>query len=117
MASKKDAAPLRGAKLIKKALESAKQNGIIDAPEPLPSSLAKKLKLPNGESISPGMKELFLADGAWIGIDYDDEEAEIEACSLEDVIEEHFGGEAVGKFGEACDLLSEDVVAFGAELD
>jgi hypothetical protein len=115
MASKKDSGPLRGAKLVKKALEVAKDR-VLAAPEPMPAPLARKMKLPNGESLSPGLKELFLADTAWIGIDYDDEEAEIESVSLEDIVEEAFGEEAVAAFGEAYELLGEDVVAFGAEL-
>lgn len=115
MAAKKESGPLRGAKLVKKALEDAKDN-VLSAPEPMPSALARKMKLPNGESLSPGLKELFLADTAWIGIDYDDEEAEVESVSLEDIVEEAFGEEAVAAFGEAYELLGEDVVAFGAEL-
>ncbi len=115
MASKKDSGLLRGAKLVKKAVLAAKE-GVLSAPEPMASSLAKKMKLPNGESLSPALKELFLTDAEWIGIDYDDEEAEIESVSLEDVVEEAFGEEAVAAFGEAYELLGEDVVAFGAEL-
>lgn len=114
MASKKESSPLRGAKLVKKALEVAKERVLASA-EPLPSSLVRKMKLPNGESLSPGLKELLLADAAWLGIDYDDEEAEIEAASLEDVVEEAFGEQALVAFGEAYELLGEDVVAFGAE--
>jgi hypothetical protein len=116
MASKKESAPLRGAKLIKKAIESAKASVITD-PEPVPGTLARKLKLPNGESISPGMKELLAFDASWIGIDYDEDEAEIEGTSLEEVVEEHFGEEAVPAFAEAYEMLSEDCVLFGAELD
>ena len=114
MASKKDSGPLRGAKLVKKALASA--SAIIAAPEPLSASLAKKMVLPNGEKISAGMKELLSADTDWIGIDYDDEEAEIEGMSLEDVVEEAFGEEAVAAFAEAYELLSEDVVYFNGEV-
>lgn len=117
MATKKDTV-LRGAKLIKKAIESAKTSGLIDAPEPIePASLAKKLKLPNGETVSPAMKELLAFDAAWLGIAYDDEEAEIEAMSLDEVIEEHFGEEAVAAFAEACDLLGGDCVLFTTELE
>lgn len=116
MASKKDSGPLRGAKLVKKALAVANTSGMISTPEPLPGSLARKMKLPNGESISAGMKELLSTDAEWIGIDYDDEEAEIEAMSLEDVIEEAFGEEALPAFAEAIELLTEDVVYFGGEV-
>lgn len=116
MASKKDSGPLRGAKLVKKALAAANASGMISSPEPLHGSLARKMKLPNGESISPGMKELLATDAEWIGIDYDDEEAEIEGMSLEDVVEEAFGEEAVPAFGEAFEMLTEDVVYFGGEV-
>jgi hypothetical protein len=116
MASKKDTGVLRGAKLVKKATASGNASGLLAAPEPLPSSLAKKMVLPNGESISAGMKELLVTDADWIGIDYDDEEAEIEGMSLEDVVEEAFGEEAVAAFGEAYDMLTEDVVYFNGEV-
>ncbi|MEO6419836.1 MAG: hypothetical protein ABIP39_10540 [Polyangiaceae bacterium] len=114
MAAKKESAALRGGKLIKKALASA--SDIISAPEPVPSALVRKLKLPNGESISPGMKELLSFDGSWIGIDFDEDEAEIEATSLEEIVEEAFGEEAVTAFGEAYEMLGEDCVAFSGDL-
>jgi len=113
---KKEAGPLRGNKLVKKAIEVAVARGAMSSPEPLPAALVRKLKLPNGESLSPALKELLAFDGGWIGIDYDEDEAEIEATSLEDLIEEAFGEEAVPAFGEAYEILSEDCVAFGAEL-
>jgi ribosomal protein L12E/L44/L45/RPP1/RPP2 len=116
MASKKETGVLRGAKLVKKATAAANTSGILASPEPLPTSLAKKMVLPNGESISAGMKELLTTDTDWIGIDYDDEEAEIEGMSLEDVVEEAFGEEAVAAFGEAYDMLTEDVVYFNGEV-
>jgi hypothetical protein len=111
MAAKKDAPPLRGAKLIKKALTSA--GAVIPTPEPVVG--AKKLKLPNGEPLSPAMKELLTFDGSWLAIDYDDEEFEIEAAALEDIIEESFGEAAVVAFAEATELLGEDLVAFGCD--
>lgn len=118
MASTKDKAALRGAKLMKKAIEAGKSSGVLAAPEPIePASLARKLKLPNGESISPAMKELLAFDAAWLGIAYDDEEAEVEAMSLEEVVEEHFGEEAVAAFGEAYEMLGDDCVLFSAEVD
>jgi hypothetical protein len=113
MAAKKDSALLRGGKLIKKALASA--GAVISDPEPVPSGLVRKLKLPNGESLSPGMKELLTFDGSWIGIDFDEDEAEIEATSLDEIVEEAFGEEAVPAFGEAYEMLGEDCVAFSAE--
>jgi len=116
MASKKDSGVLRGAKLVKKALAAANASGMLAAPEPLPASLVRKLVLPNGEKISAGMKELLTADGDWIGIDYDDEEGEIEAMSLEDLVEEVFGEEAVHAFAEAYEMLGDDIVFFGGEV-
>jgi hypothetical protein len=118
MASKKEGAALRGAKLMKKAIESAKATGVLADPEPIePASLARKLKLPNGEPISAAMKELLAVDVAWLGIPYDDEEAEIEGTSLEEVVEEHFGEEAVPAFAEAYEMFGEECVLFGAELE
>lgn len=114
--AKKEAGPLRGKNLVKKAIEVGVARGTLAAPEPLPPALVRKLKLPNGEPLSSGMKELLAFDGAWIGIDYDEDEAEIEGTSLDEVIEEAFGEEAVAAFAEASELLSEDCVAFGAEL-
>ena len=114
----KNTAPPRGAKLMKKAIEAAKAPGVLGSPEPVePASLVRKLKLPNGEPISPAMKELLAVDGAWLGIAYDDEEAEIEGASLEEVVEEHFGEEAVPAFAEAYELLGDDCVLFTTELD
>jgi len=116
MATRKESGPVRGNKLIKKAIEVAVARGAMAAPEPLAASLVRKLKLPNGESLSPALKELLAFDGAWLGIEYDEDEAEVEGTSLEEIIEETFGEEAVPAFGEAYEILSEDCVAFGAEL-
>ena len=116
MASKKEPVALRGAKLVKRALGTESASALFADPDPVSASLVKKLVLPNGESISAGLKTLLAADAAWIGLDYDDEEGEIEGMSLEDVVDEAFGEEAVAAFGEAYELLTEDVVYFGGEL-
>jgi hypothetical protein len=116
MTTKKETAPVRGNKLVKKAIDVAVARGAMGSPEPLPASLVRKLKLPNGESLSPALRELLLFDGSWLGVDYDEDEAEVEGTSLEEIIEEAFGEEAVPAFAEAYELLSEDCVAFGAEL-
>jgi len=116
MATPKQAAPLRGNKLVKKAIETAQARGLFSSPEPVPAGLVRKLRLPNGEPLSPALKELLAFDGSWIGIDYDEDEAEIEGTSLDEVLEDAFGEQAVAAFGEAIELLSEDCVAFGAEL-
>jgi hypothetical protein len=118
MATKKEVTLLRGAKLMKKALESATASGLLAGPEPIePASLARKLKLPNGEPVSPAMKELLAHDVAWLGIGYDDEEAEVEGVSLDEIVEEHFGEEAVASFAEASELLDGDCVLFTTELE
>jgi len=118
MATKKEGAILRGAKLMKKAIASAETSGVLVSPEPVePSSLVRKLKLPNGEPMSPAMKELLAVDAAWLGIAYDDEEAEIEGASLEEVVGEHFGEEAIPAFAEAYELLGDDCVLFTTELE
>jgi hypothetical protein len=116
MTTKKETAPIRGNKLVKKAIDAAVARGAMGSPEPVPASLVRTLKLPNGESLSPALKELLSFDGSWLAVDYDEDEAEVEGTSLEEVIEEAFGEEAVPAFAEAYELLSEDCVAFGAEL-
>ncbi len=116
MASKKDTGVLRGVKLVKKATATASAAGLLASPEPMSSALAKKMVLPSGEPISPGMKALLTVDADWIGIDYDDEEAEIEGMSLEEAVEEAFGEEAIAAFGEAYEVLTEDVVYFNGEV-
>ena len=113
MAPTKESGQLRGAKLMKKAIESAKAS-ILTSPEPV--SVAKKLRLPNGDVLSPAMKELLSFDGEWLGIGYDEDEHEVEAMSLEEVVEEHFGEEAVPAFAEAYEMFSEDCVFFQAEV-
>lgn len=103
---------------MKKAIEAAKATGVLGSPEPVePASLARKLKLPNGEPISPAMKELLAVDAAWLGVAYDDEEEEIEGTSLDEVVEEHFGEDAVPAFAEAYEMLGDDCVLITTELD
>lgn len=109
MASKKKTETvLRGTALIKKAIEAAKANGIIDSPEPVPAAALKKLRLPNDEKISPAMKEMLAFDASWLGWEIDEEEPEFEPLSLDEVIEQELGDESVKSFGEAIELLGED---------
>ncbi len=116
MASKKAEVAVRGAKLVKKATAAASAKDFLASPEPLGAALAKKMVLPNGEPMSAGMRALLVVDTDWLGLDYDDEEAEIEGMSLEDAVEEAFGEEAVAAFAEAYELLTEDVVYFNGEV-
>ncbi len=106
------ASVLRGPKLIKKAIEAGREEALSD-PEPVPSVLLKKLTLPNGETITPSMKELLKVDSLWLGIEFDDEEGDIEAVSLEELIEDEFGQEALPSFGEAIDMFGGDCVVLG----
>ncbi|HMA97280.1 MAG TPA: hypothetical protein VKP30_31560 [Polyangiaceae bacterium] len=109
MASKKKTETvLRGTALIKKAIEAAKSNGVIDSPEPVPAAALKKLRLPNDEKISPAMKEMLTFDASWLGWEIDEEEPEFEPLSLDELIEQELGEEFVKSFGEAIELLGED---------
>lgn len=106
------AATLRGPKLIKKAIEAGRAEALSD-PEPVAGVVLKKMTLPNGEPISAAMKELLKVDSLWLGIDFDDEEGDIESVTLEDLIEDEFGKEALTTFGEALDLFGGDCIALG----
>ena len=117
MASKKNDGPLRGAALIKKAIEVAKTASLIDSPEPVAASVLKKLRLPNEEKISPAMKELLAFDSSFLGWSIDDEEPELETMSLDELIEAEIGAESVSLFGEAIEMLSEDCVLIGESDD
>lgn len=104
---------LRGAALIKKAIEAAKTNGFIEEPEPVPAGALKKLRLPNDEKISPALKELLAFDSSWIGWEIDEEEPELEPLSLDELIEQEFGEDFVPQFGEAIELLPDDCIVLG----
>ncbi|HEY5957964.1 MAG TPA: hypothetical protein VIV60_15480, partial [Polyangiaceae bacterium] len=114
MASKKKSDSLpRGAALIKKAIEAAKASGVIDAPEPVPASALKKLRLPNDEKISPAIKEMLAFDATWLGWEIDEEEPEFEPMTLDEFVEQEYGEDAVGLFGEAVEMLGEDCIVIG----
>jgi hypothetical protein len=114
---KKTDGALRGAALIKKAIESAKSNGIIEEPEPVPAGVLKKLRLPNDEKISPAMKELMAFDASWLNWEIDEEDPELEPLALDELIEQEFGEDYVGQFGEAIELLGEDCLLLGESTD
>ena len=110
MASKKNEGPLRGVALIKKAIASAQEKGLIPAPAPVPPVILKKLKLPNDEKLTPALKTMLAFDAGWLGFDFDDEEPEFEVLSLEDLVEQDLGEEVVREFGEAYDILGDDCI-------
>ena len=114
---KKSEGVVRGAALIKKAIEAAKANGIISDPEPVPASALKKLRLPNDERISPAMKELLAFDATWLGWEIDEEEPELEPMSLDELVEQEFGEDVVKDFGEAIEMLGEDCLLIGDGSD
>jgi hypothetical protein len=119
MASKKSddkGAALRGAKLIKKAIEAGRAEAFAD-PEPVAAAVIKKMTLPNGEPVSPAMKELLKVDALWLGIEFDEDEGDIEASSLEELVEDHFGEDAVAAFGEATELFAGDCIPLGGASD
>ncbi len=114
MATKKKAeGTLRGAALIKKAIEAAKANGLVESPEPVPAGALKKLRLPNDEKISPAMKEILAFDSSWLGWAIDEEDPEFEPASLDELVEQEFGEEFVSQFGEAIEMLAEDCLLIG----
>jgi hypothetical protein len=110
---KKSEGLLRGAVLVKKAIEAAKANGTIAEPEPVAAGVLKKLRLPNDEKLSPALKELLSFDASFLGWEIDDEEPELEPVSLDEWIEQEFGEEQVSQFGEAIELLGEDCIPIG----
>jgi hypothetical protein len=103
---------LRGVKLVKKAIEAGRSDTLSE-PEPVAAAVLKKLVLPNGEPISPAMKELLKVDSLWLGMEYDEDEGDIEAVSFEDFVEDHFGAEAAHLFAEASELLGGECIAIG----
>jgi hypothetical protein len=118
MASKKSSSGvLRGASLVKQAIELAKANRIVDSPDPVPAAALKKLRLPNDEKLSPAMRELLSFDASWLGWSIDEEDPELEPIAIDELIEQEFGEEYLGQFGEAIELLSEDCILIGEGTD
>lgn len=103
---------LRGPKLIKKAIEKGREEALAE-PEPVAPAVLKKLALPNGESVSPSMKELLKVDALWLGMEFDEDEGDIESVSLEEAVEDFFGEDAPALFEEACELFDGDCVLIG----
>lgn len=114
---KKTDGALRGTALMKKAIEAAKANGVIDDPDPVPAGALKKLRLPNDEKISPALKELLAFDASWLGWEIDEEDPELEPMSLDELVEQEFGEDYVSQFGEAIELLPEDCIPIGESSD
>jgi hypothetical protein len=109
MGAKKQGAQARGAELIKSTIEVARATDITH-PRPVPSAVLKRLSLPGGEPLSPGMRELLAFDASWIGMQYDDEDAAFEALSLEELVEQEFDKETVPRFAEAYGILDEECI-------
>jgi hypothetical protein len=109
-------APLRGPKLIKKAIEKGREEALAE-PEPVAAAVLKKMVLPNGESISPSMKELLKVDALWLGMEFDEDEGDIESVTLEEAVEDFFGEGAPALFGEACELFDGDCILIGGASD
>ncbi|HYP76920.1 MAG TPA: hypothetical protein VER12_13225 [Polyangiaceae bacterium] len=117
MATKKSDAVLRGAALIKKAIETGKSVGKLAEPEPVPANVLKKLKLPNDEKLSPGLKELLAFDASFLGWSIDEEDPELEPMALDELVEQEYGEEFVPRFGEALELLGDDCLLVGQSGD
>jgi len=117
MATKKSDAVLRGAALIKKAIETGKSIGKLAEPEPVAANVLKKLKLPNDEKLSPGLKEFLAFDASFLGWSIDEEDPELEPMALDELVEQEFGEEFVPRFGEALELLGDDCLLVGQTGD
>jgi hypothetical protein len=117
MATKKNDAVLRGAALIKKAIESGESLGKLAEPEPVPANVLKKLKLPNDEKLSPALKELLAFDSSFLGWSIDEEDPELEPMALDELVEQEYGEEFVSRFGEAVELLGDDCLLVGQSGD
>lgn len=98
----------RGAALVKKAIEASA--GKIEAPEPVDAGILKKLRLPNDEKISAGLKTFLAHDASSLGWSFDDEEPEFEPMALDELVAQEFGDDAVPAFGEAVEILGEDCI-------
>jgi len=117
MAKKSDGdAIVRGTKLIKKAIEAGRAEAFAD-PEPVASAVLKKLTLPNGESIPASMKELLKVDALWLGMEFDEDEGDIESVTFEEAVEDFFGEDAPALFEEASELFDGDCVLIGGASD
>ena len=112
----KAGALLRGTKLIKKAIEKGREEALAE-PEPVASAVLKKLVLPNGESVSPSMKELLKVDALWLGMEFDEDEGDIESVTFEEAVEDFFGEDAPALFAEACELFDGDCVLIGGAAE
>ncbi len=114
MATKKTSGgPLRGAALVKKAIDASSKT--LDAPEPVPASILKQLRLPNDEKLTPGLKAYLAHDSSVVGWSFDEDEPEFETVSLDELVEDEFGEDAVSAFGEACNMFDGDCI--GIETD
>lgn len=102
---------VRGAALVKKAIEAKP----VEGAEPVEAGILKKLRLPNDEKLSAGLKAYFAHDA--LGFSFDDEEPEFEPMTLDELVAQEFSDDAVPEFGEAIELLSDDCVLFEGEGD
>jgi hypothetical protein len=103
----------RGAALVKKAIEA----GPVATAEPVEAGILKKLRLPNDEKISAGLKTFLAHDASTLGWSFDDEEPEFEPMTLDELVAQEFGDDVVSAFGEAVEMLGEDCILIESEGD
>jgi len=103
----------RGAALVKKAIEA----GPVATAEPVDASILKKLRLPNDEKISAGLKTFLAHDASSLGWSFDDEEPEFEPMALDELVAQEFGDDAVPTFGEAIEMLGDDCILIESESE
>jgi hypothetical protein len=94
----------RGASLVKKAIEKA----AVSDPQAVEAPILKKLRLPNDEKLSAGLKTYLAYDA--LGWSFDDEEPEFEPMPLDELVAQEFGDDSVPLFGEAIEMLGDDCV-------
>jgi hypothetical protein len=110
MATKKT---LRGAALVNQAIAMIREKGLIPSPEPLAAAVLKKLRLPNDEKLSPGLKTFLAFDVSMFNFSFDEEDPEFDVLSLDEFVDEAMGEDAVPFYREAYDLLTGDCIAIG----
>jgi hypothetical protein len=56
------------------------------------------------------MRTLLAFDGSWLGLEFDEEDGDVESFPFEELVEQEFGEQAIRLFSEAYDILGEDCV-------
>lgn len=102
---------LRGAPLVKKAIELGRGSGEIEGAEPTRKRVIAKLRMPNGEILSTALAELLAVDCTWLGLEpFDEDEPVLPGIGFEDFVEREFGPRGVRAYDEALDKLDGECI-------